>query len=317
MLKVLIMVVCALIVNLSMAHCGGCKSTVVQEEVLMASHAVSHYGSHASKKGETVKQAILLVAFGTSEKSAQVSFENIAKLAKEKFSGYEIRWAFTSKMIRKKLARLEGKQLDSPSMALEKLADEGFEKVIVQSLHTIPGAEFDDLCATVKLAKHQKGGIAHIAIGQPLVANYANLDRVVDLMLKSAPVERKNTEAVIFMGHGTHHYANLIYVAFQALLNDKDKNAFIGTVEGNPTLDDIIAKCKKNNIKKAYLIPFMSVAGDHAKNDMASDEDDSWKSVLKANGIDAISILKGTAENDKIVEVWLDNCQTAIEGNSH
>ncbi len=294
MKKILLVMVCAMFANFLNAHCGGCGT---------------------SNKTETkMKKAILLVTFGTSEKSARVSFENIEKLAKKRFPNMEIRWAYTAKFIRKKLKK-EGIILDSPILALSKLANEGYESVIVQSLHTIPGSEFDELSKTVAMFKHQKDNIADIKIGKPLLANYANLDRVVDLMLQSAPKERTKDEGLVFMGHGTHHYANLIYVAFQALLNDKDVNAFIGTVEGNPTLDDIIKKCKTNNIKKVYLIPFMSVAGDHAKNDMASDEDDSWKSILKKEGILAIPILKGTAENDKIVDVWLDNCEKAMNSN--
>ncbi len=292
MKKILIMVVCA-----ALAGCCklSCEKKVTKKDL----------------EGE-VKEAILLVAFGTSEKSAQVSFTNIARLAAKRFKGAEIQWAYTSHIIRKKLAK-QGQIILSPVEAIDKLIAEGYNKLTIQSLHTIPGAEFDDLC---KVAESYKDRVI-ISIGQPLVANYANLDRVVDLMLEQAPKERKADEAIIFMGHGTHHYANLIDVAFQALLNDKDKNSFIGTVEGNPTLDDIIKKCKANNIKKAYLIPFMSVAGDHAKNDMASDEDDSWKSILKKNGITAIPILKGTAENDKIVDVWLDNCAEALKGKSN
>ena len=251
------------------------------------------------------KVGILLVAFGSSEPNAQVSFDNIDKQAKAKYPGIEIRWAYTSTIIRKKLAR-QGKLLDSPDVALAKMQDEGFTHVAVQSLHTIGGSEYHDLRRTVGAFKIM-GGFQRIILGYPLLATQEDMQRTVDAILKTIPAERKKADAVVLMGHGTHHPSNAFYAALMFQLQLEDPNIFVGTVEGYPEVELIKELLLKKGIKKAYLMPFMSVAGDHAKNDMAGDEDDSWISILTKAGIQCVPVLKGTAEFDDFVSIWVDH----------
>ena len=251
------------------------------------------------------KVGILLVAFGSSKLSAQVSFENIDKKVKATYPEIPVRWAYTSTIIRKKLAR-QGKHLDSPEVALARMQDEGFTHVAVQSLHTIAGSEYHDLRRTVG-AFRVMGGFQRILLGNPLLATQDDMQRSVDAILETIPREREKSEAVVLMGHGTHHPSNAFYAALMFQLQQKDPNIFVGTVEGYPEVNLIKELLLKRGIKKAYLMPFMSVAGDHAKNDMASDEDDSWKSILTKAGIQCVPILKGTAEYDVFVEIWVDH----------
>jgi sirohydrochlorin cobaltochelatase len=260
-------------------------------------------GGHGHKAPKKV--GILLVAFGSSEPSAQVSFENIDKKTKAAYSGIPIRWAYTSHIIRKKLAK-QGKHLDSPEVALAKMQDEGFTHVAVQSLHTIGGSEYHDLRRTVGAFK-MMGGFSRVILGYPMLATQEDMQRTVDGILQTLPQERKNSEAVVLMGHGTHHPSNAFYAALMFQLQLKDPNIFVGTVEGYPGVDLIKELLLKKKIKKAYLMPFMSVAGDHAKNDMAGDEDDSWTSILTKAGIQCVPILKGTAEYDVFVDIWVDH----------
>ena len=251
------------------------------------------------------KVGILLVAFGSSESSAQVSFENIDKKVKATYSGIPVRWGYTSTIIRKKLAK-QGKYLDSPEMALAKMMDEGFTHVAVQSLHTIGGDEYHDLRRTVGAFKVM-GAFQRIVLGYPLLATQEDMQRAVNAIFSIIPNERKNSEAVVLMGHGTHHPSNAFYAALMFQLQLRDPNIFMGTVEGYPEVDDIKEMLFNKKIKKAYLMPFMSVAGDHAKNDMAGDEDDSWKSIFTKAGIQCVPILKGTAEYDVFVDMWVDH----------
>lgn len=260
-------------------------------------------GGHGHKAPKKV--GILLVAFGSSVPSALVSFENIDKKTKAVYPEIPIRWAYTSHIIRKKLAK-QGKHLDSAEVALAKMQDEGFTHVAVQSLHTIGGAEYHDLRRTVSAFKVM-GGFQGIILGYPLLATQADMQRAVDGILKTIPQERKKSEAVVLMGHGTHHPSNAFYAALMFQLQLKDPNIFVGTVEGYPGIDLIKELLLKKEIKKAYLMPFMSVAGDHAKNDMAGDEDDSWKAILTKAGIQCVPILKGTAEYDDFVAIWVDH----------
>ena len=260
-------------------------------------------GGHGHKAPKKV--GILLVAFGSSEASAQVSFENIERKVKSTYADIPMRWAYTSTIIRKKLAK-QGIFLDSPEVALAKMMDEGFTHVAVQSLHTIGGSEYHDLRRTVGAFKSM-GGFHRIILGYPLLATQKDMQRAVVAILETIPEARKKNEGVVLMGHGTHHPSNAFYAALMFQLQLRDPNIFIGTVEGYPEVDLIKELLIKKKIKKVYLMPFMSVAGDHAKNDMAGDEDDSWKSILTKAGIRCVPILKGTAEYDVFVDIWVDH----------
>jgi len=275
--------------------------------VLFCATAIA--GGHGKK--ERKKAGILLVAFGSSIPEAQVSFENIDRAVKASFSKIPVRWAYTSHMIRKKLAR-SGKYLDSPEVALAKMLDERFTHVAVQSLHTIGGYEFHDLRRTVHQFQYP-GGFQHIMLGVPLLSSQQDMQRVRGAIIENIPKERKQTEGVVLMGHGTHHPSNAFYAALMFQVQRKDPSIYIGCVEGYPEIDEIIAMLKEKSIKKVYLMPFMSVAGDHARNDMAGDEADSWKSILTKAGIESVPILKGTAEYENMVDIWVDHLGTILD----
>jgi len=268
--------------------------------VLAASALAGGHGDAAPKK-----VGILLVAFGSSEASAQVSFANIDRKVKEAYPGIPVRWAYTSHIIRNKLAK-QGQVLDSPEVALAKMRDERFTHVAVASLHTIPGAEYHDLRRTVGAFKIM-GGFERIILAYPLMATQEDMERTVEAIIATIPKERKKDEAVVLMGHGTHHPSNAFYAALMFQLQLRDPNIFVGTVEGYPDLALIQELLRKKKIKRLYLMPFMSVAGDHAKNDMAGDDDDSWKSVLTKAGFECVPVLKGTAEYDEFADIWVDH----------
>jgi len=263
--------------------------------------ATAWAGDHGKKVDKKV--GILLVAFGSSKASAQVSFENIDQKVKSAYPAIPVRWAYTSHIIRQKLAQ-QGKYLDSPEVALAKMQDDGFSHVAVQSLHTIAGAEYHDLRRTVG-AFNAMGAFQRIGLGDPLLATQQDMQRAADAVIGTIPPQRRRTEAVVLMGHGTHHPANAFYAALMFQLQLEDPNIFVGTVQGYPGIGLIKELLLKKNIKKAYLMPFMSVAGEHAKNDMAGDKDDSWKSVLTQAGITCVTVLKGTAEYDDFVDIWV------------
>lgn len=279
-------------------------ATVVALSMLMGmgvgGAAASHHGGdHEQKTG------ILLVTFGSSEASAQISFDNIDKKVQETYPEIPVKWAYSSHIIRKKLAK-QGKMLDSPEVALAKMADQGFTHVAVQSLHTIAGAEYHDVRRVVG-AFQEMGKFESIILGYPLLATQDDMARAARAILATIPKERKKNEAVVLMGHGTHHPANAFYAALMFQVQMKDPNIFIGTVEGYPEIDTITALLKKKSIEKVYLMPFMSVAGDHAKNDMAGNAKDSWKTILTREGFECVPILKGTAEFDQFVDMWVDH----------
>ncbi len=266
--------------------------------------------SVAGKHGETGprKQAILLVAFGTTVPEARKAFDQIESQVKKAFPEVEVRWAFTSSIVRNRLLE-QGIKLEPPTVALAKLLEDGFNQVVVASLHTIPGEEFHDLYKDVEAFRNVSGGSHHkILVSRPLLSSRKNMEAAIKSLLSQAPKSRKSGDAILLMGHGSeHHPSDAIYAAMNYYAQDADSNLHIATVEGQPGLDDIIPRLKKKGIRKVYLIPFMAVAGDHARNDMCGDKKDSWKSTLTQDGFEVECVLKGTAENPEIVNLWIDN----------
>ncbi|WP_289019407.1 sirohydrochlorin cobaltochelatase [Desulfobacter postgatei] len=278
---------------------------VVLAMVLCAANAYAH------KEAREMKKGILLVAFGTSEASAKVSFQLIEAKVKKAFPGVDVRWAYTSHIIRHKLAG-QGDSLLSPAQALAKMMDEGYTHVAVQSLHTIPGEEYHELAMTVNGFKAMPGGFDRLILGFPLLGAQDTVAKAVDAIFATLPKARKANDAVVLMGHGTHHPGNIYYSAMNWQLQQKDPNIIMGTVEGYPELGDVIAWLNERKTGKVWLMPFMSVAGDHAKNDMAGHEEDSWKSRLTKAGFSCQTVLKGTAEYDEFVDIWVGQLAKAM-----
>jgi sirohydrochlorin cobaltochelatase len=273
--------------------------------------AVAAANAAGNGKERPPKKGILLVAFGTRIATAQVSYDNIERAVRAHFPDIPIRWAFTSAIIRHKLAK-QGQSIDSVEIALAKMMDENFTHVAVQSLHTIAGWEFHDLNKNAALFGQMAGGFDAIQVGAPLLTTEGDFERVADALLKNIPTSRKKTDAVIFMGHGTSHPGDAAYAALMYHFQKKDPYVFVGTVGGSPRIDEIKEMLLARRIKTAYLIPFMSVAGEHALNDMAGQNDGSWNSILTKAGISCSLVLKGTAEYDEIVAIWIDHLREAI-----
>ena len=266
--------------------------------------------AHGDKR--PMKKGILLVAFGSTIPEAQVSFDNIEQSVKKGLPGVPVYWSYTSRIIIKKMAK-EGKHLATPAEALAKMMRENLTHVVVQSLHTTPGAEFHGMLKNVHKFAGMDKGIKKVLVGYPLMATSEDVQRVAEAIIQVIPKERKKKDGVVLMGHGTHHPANVYYAALAYHLQKMDPDVFVGTVEGWPEIDDIKADLKKRRIKRVYLMPFMSVAGDHARNDMAGPAADSWKSILEKEGINCVVVLKGTAEFQEFVDIWVDHLRAAFE----
>lgn len=283
-------------------------SVLIVCSVLLAARCFAAHGEKVA-----VKKAILLAAFGTTVPEAQRAFDVIEAKARKVFPGIEIRWAYTSSIVRAKLAK-QGKVVPSPELALAKLMEDGYSEVAVLSLQTIPGVEFHELNRNAQLFGQMAGGFQNILVAQPLLSSHEDMEKVAKVMLGNIPTGRKPEDAVVLMGHGTEkHPSDAIYLAMYQTLQELDPNVYMATVEGYPALKDIVPKLKAKKIGKVYLMPFMAVAGDHARNDMAGDQPDSWKSVLAKEGLTCEVVMKGTAEYPEIVDVWLSHLQSVLD----
>ena len=246
-----------------------------------------------------MKKAILVVSFGTSyHETRKKTIEACENKIKESFKDYDFYRAFTSGMIINKLKKRDNMFIDNPSEALEKLYNAGYKEVVVQSLHIICGDEYNKL---KDMVVQYEDKFDKISIGRPLLTYIDDYRETVEAVKKDLD-KMDIDEAVVFMGHGTEHESHSSYPAIEYMFRDYGINAFVGTVEGYPELEQVIKKLKNRNIKTVDLLPFMLVAGDHAINDMASDEEDSWKTILEKEGFNVKVHVKGLGENPYIQE---------------
>jgi len=268
--------------------------------------------SGMDKHKQAEKTGILLVSFGTSYTNAQVALDHIDLQVKEVFPGIEVRWAFTSIIVRNILKKRR-RMIDSPAEALARMGADGFTKIAVQSLHVIPGEEFENLQKTVNAFNQIPKSSQKIVLGKPLLYRHGDIVETCTALQTILPAEREPTDAIVWMGHGTAHPSNIFYPGVQYYLWQQSPLLFLGTVEGYPGLDEIISGLKAKEVKTVWLQPFMSVAGDHAQNDMAGDKPDSWKSHLEAAGFMVKPVLKGLAEFDAIDAIWIRHLKEVVD----
>lgn len=257
-----------------------------------------------------MKKAVLVVSFGTSYKETrEKTIEACEDKIKNNLEGYDFYRAFTSNMIIRKLKSRDGIEIENPIEALDRLHKEGYKEVIVQTLHIICGEEFNKLKEQVDVYKDK---FDKIILGRPLLTKIEDYKDTVEAIKYQIP-NMEEKEALVFMGHGTFHESHATYPALEYMMRDEGINAYVGTVEGYPEIDQVINRLKENNIETVNLMPFMLVAGDHAINDMAGDEDDSWKTILETEGFNVKIHLQGLGENPYIQEKFMQHACDCIE----
>lgn len=257
------------------------------------------------------RKGILLIAFGTTIPEAQQSYWRIEKTVRNRLPACEIRWAFTSGTVRRKLAA-SGQVFDAPAQALERMARAGCTHVAVQSLHIIRGQEYDGMKAEIEAVRDRMSELRSVAVGLPLLSSASDIHRVAEaLATELVPRERQAGEAVVWAGHGSAHPGDQSYGRLADALRELDPLAFLGTVEGAITCEDVIRDVLASGARAAWLLPFMTVAGDHARNDLAGDDPGTWKSRIEAAGIRCRPVLRGIAEYDAIAAVWEDHLAAA------
>ena len=260
-----------------------------------------------------MKKAILVVSFGTSYlDTLEKTIENAENQIRNSFSEYDIYRAFTSHKIIKKLKEKYEIFVDKPEEMLEKLYEDGYEEVIMQPLHMIPGEEF---IYVNKIAEAFKDKFSILKVGRPIFyyQGIEELPQDYSLFIEATKELYEKNNAVVYVGHGTAHPSNSVYGCLQAVLEDEGyENVFVGTVEGYPNFETVLRRLKRKNITEVTLAPLMMVAGDHARNDMASDDEDSWKSMLEEEGIKVNLHMKGLGENEKFNELYINRIEDLI-----
>ena len=262
------------------------------------------------------KKAILVISFGTSYKETrEKTIDAVEKAVAAEYPAWEVRRAFTSKMIIKKLKERDGIHIDYITDALQRLLDDGFRDVVILTTHIMNGIEYDFI---INLSAAYKDKFDSMRFSAPLLTTHEDYDAVIEALneayLKRVFGDSSTGKAMVFMGHGTEHFANACYCELQMKLSALGyEHVYITTVEGFPSFDDTMGFMGGHKYSKVYLAPFMLVAGDHATNDMSGDEEDSLKSKFIAAGCEVECILEGLGEQKAFQDLFLKHLADVIK----
>ena len=255
---------------------------------------------------------LLVVSFGTSyNDNRRETIGAIEKAMQTAFPDYSVRRGFTSQIIIDHVNKRDGEKIDNVTEALDRAVDNGVKTLVVQPTHLMNGLEYNDL--KDELATYSDS-FEKIALGEPLLTSDDDFQKVMNAIVDATKEYDDGETAICFMGHGTEAESNQVYTKMQETLKAAGhNNYFVGTVEATPSLDDVIAAVKESGCKKVVLRPLMIVAGDHANNDMAGDEDGSWKTEFEKAGFEVTTVVEGLGSVPAIQDLFVAHAQAAID----
>ena len=281
---------------------------------------------------EIGEKELLVVSFGTSfNDSRATDIKGIEDALAQAFPDWSVRRAFTAQIIINHVQARDGEKIDNMDQALERAVANGVKTLVVQPTHLMHGAEYDEMCEALDAYKDK---IENIVVAEPLLgevgndATVINADKeavakavvaaaVADGKFESIDKAAEDSTALVLMGHGTAHVAKVTYSQMQTQMEKLGyKNVFIGTVEGEPeetSCEAVIEAVKAAGYTKVVLRPLMVVAGDHANNDMAGDDEDSWKSMVEAAGLTVECQIAGLGRIGAVQELYVAHTQAAID----
>ncbi len=276
--------------------------------MLLAMSVIFSGGAEAAAR----EKALVVVSFGTTFKETrELDVEGVEKALAAAFPDREFRRAFTSKIVMKRLWDNDGIKVDDLEAVLAKLLKEGYKDILIQPTHLTPGEEIANKVLPA-VAKFQ-GKFARMAVGKPLLTDGRDFPLAARALEASLPALDKN-EVVVFMGHGSPNRPNPAYKSLQDSFDKLGVPAVIGVVEetDHPNYEDMLAVLQGRKVQSVLLLPLMLVAGDHANNDMAGEEEDSWANLLKKEGYNVRHELKGIGRLAAIQDIYVLHALEAL-----
>ena len=255
---------------------------------------------------------LLVLSFGTSfNDSRRLNIGAIESDLEKAFPDYSVRRGFTANIVIDHIQNRDGIKMDDVDEAMNRAVDNNVKNLVIQPTHLMNGLEYQDLEEQVA---QYADAFDKIAIGKPLLTSEDDFKRVEQALVDWTSEYDDGETAICFMGHGTEAESNEVYQKMQDLLTaDGHDNYFVGTVEASPSLEDVLAKVKAGSYKRVVLEPLMVVAGDHANNDMAGEEEDSWKTTFEDAGYEVTCLLRGLGENEAIRQIYVEHAQAAMD----
>ncbi len=258
------------------------------------------------------EKEILVVSFGTSyNDSRRETIGAVEKAVADANPEWSVRRAFTSNIIIDHVRERDGEEIDDLEAALDRAVKNGVKELVVQPTHLMNGHEYTDIETT--LAKYADS-FEKIELAKQLLDTDEDFEAVISAITDATTDYDDGETAIVYMGHGTTADSNSSYAKIQEMLTaDGYENYFITTVEASPTPEETLEMVKKGDYKKVVLLPLMVVAGDHANNDMAGDDDDSIKSLFEKAGYEVETVIQGLGANEDIQEIYLEHVSDAVE----
>ncbi len=253
------------------------------------------------------KKAIFVVHFGTThDDTREKTLNEMNKKFVEEFKEYDFFEAYTSRIVVKKLRNRDFYK-QTPIQVLKELVDKGYKEILIQTSHIIAGYEYESL---VKEVQKFSKNFDVVKIGKPLLNSVSDYKKVVEILAEEYVPKGKN-EALVFVCHGTDSYVGSAYPMIEYVFDEQGYgNVYVVSTKAYPLMETLLKKLKKNNIENVNLAPFMFVAGEHAKNDMAID----YKNELEENGIKVNKvIMKGLGEFKAIQEIFLSHLKKSLK----
>ena len=261
---------------------------------------------------EIGESELLVASFGTSyNDNRRLTIGAIEEAMEAVFPDYSVRRGFTSQIIIDHVKDRDGEVIDNMTEAFNRAIDNGVKTLVIQPTHLMDGLEYSDV---VNEAAEFSDSFEKIAIGRPLLDTDADFEAVIKAITEATAEYDDGETAICFMGHGTEAESNQVYGKMQDMLTAAGyENYFVGTVEAEPGLEDVLAAVGEGSYKKAVLLPLMIVAGDHANNDMAGDEEGTWKTEFEAAGYEVTCVLNGLGELEAIQQFFVEHAQAAMD----
>ena len=264
---------------------------------------------NADKIGE---KELLVVSFGTSyNDSRRMTIGGIESRLEKDFPEWSVRRGFTSQIIIDHVLKRDNEKIDNVTEALDRAIDNGVKTLLVQPTHLMHGFEYTDLVD--ELAEYADA-FDEVIVGEPLLNSDEDFSAVADIITEATREYDDGKTAICFMGHGTEADSNSVYAQMQEVLLEKGfDHYYVGTVEAEPSVEDVLDAVKEGGYERVVLRPLMIVAGDHANNDMAGDEEDSWKSVFESAGYEVVCVVEGLGQLEGVQALFSQHVQDALE----
>lgn len=255
-------------------------------------------------------KAILVVSFGTCHPDAlEKNIGAIENSVKEAFPDRIVRRAFTSGTVREKIWKRDHIRVDDVHEALERLLSENIFDAAVLPTHVIGGEEYERIIAQCAICA---SSFDRLRIGVPLLSSTEDFFRVIRILARAFDCPRRDC-ALVLMGHGSETSANTAYAAMDYMFKQSGFfNVFVGTVQAYPDGNMVLEQVRRAGYRKAILTPLMTVAGEHAGNDMAGSGEKSWKTIFEAAGISVTPVLRGLGEYPEIRSLYLEHLKAVL-----